>query len=274
MRPEVRATAIVSIVIIASFAAIALLHIHPLGTTIIKTFNSQLNSSLIYVYSNGLVGNLTITSYSGNLLKLIEVKHVVLCPPNYVASSIDSKQGSVELRFSTNNQFYWWPSWLCSVKFIVLVPRQRLIKLISVNGTNGLIDIHGATASFIRIKLVNGLGLLESINATDIQVSIVNGVIIMNNTNVSNANVAVTNGVINSTSPIGDKYSLSVINGVVNMVTPINASISATINNGKLIMIQPGNRRVLAGSIQVVEGSVKPIVIISVVNGVATINES
>ncbi|MFP3210516.1 MAG: hypothetical protein RXR16_03320 [Thermocladium sp.] len=274
MRPEVRAAAIISIIIIASFIAITLLHAHPLGATITKTFNSQLNaSSSIYVYSNGLIGNLTITSYSGNLLELIEVKRSILCPPNYVVSSINVRRESVELRFSTNNQFYWWPSWLCSVKFIVLVPHQRLIKLLSVNGTNGLINMRGASASIIRIALVNGLGLLESINATDLQASMVNGVIIMNNTNVSLADVAVTNGVINSTLPIGNKYSLSVSNGVINLMTSTNASISVTIVNGKLIMARPGNRNVLAGSIHVVEEGTKPIIMINAVNGVVTINE-
>ncbi|GGP20487.1 hypothetical protein GCM10007981_08770 [Thermocladium modestius] len=277
MRLETKATILVLAVVAASVILSFLVNHLINGTASITTKSIPMNDvNHIYIAARDSAGNLTIRSYAGQSLQAIEIKRSILCPPNYLHYTVSEVDASLYLSIRSNEQFYWWPSWLCSINLVLLVPDSRVLGLISINGTNGFVSLNGTKITTAGVDLVNGMVYLNDVNASSLRISLVNGVALLINSSSSYAAISLVNGVANMsfTHQSYGKYSVSIINGVVNSEVPANSSVLISVNNGKITVETPTGMENYAGtSLQYEKSSGSPSFIISVINGVVKMRE-
>ncbi|ABW02314.1 hypothetical protein [Caldivirga maquilingensis] len=276
MRLETKAVILVLAVAVASLLlSIFIGHVISGTVSITSEYIPINHTHHIYISADDSAGNLTIRSYAGQSLEVIEIKRSILCPPNYLHYAASEAEGSLYLSIRSSEQFYWWPSWLCSISLVLLIPRSQFLELISINGTNGFVSLNGTKITAARIGLVNGMVYLDDMNISSLRISLVNGVALLMNSSSNDAAISIVNGVANlSLSGHYGKYSVSVINGVVNSIVPVNSSISISADNGKLIIETPTGIEKYAGvSLLYTEGLGSPSFTASVVNGVINVHE-
>lgn len=276
MRLETKATIVVLAVVAASLLLSTLIEHIMSGATSIKSEYIPINHiHNMYINAADSAGNLTIHSYAGQSLKMMEINRLILCPPNYLHYSASEINGSLYLSMRSSKQFYWWPSWLCSINLVLLIPDSRALELLSINGTNGFISLNEAKIAAARIGLVNGMVYLDDMNTSSLRVSLVNGVALLWNFSSNDAAISIVNGVVNLSLPSHyGKYSVSIINGVVNSMVPANSSISISASTGKLIIETPTETEEYAGvSLSYTKTIGSPTFTATVVNGVINVRE-